>query len=100
MSDKIMKNIYHNAIRDLVDLSSRKGKTGQCIRYEIGIDEINDPTLVALRVYGNRDDYDVVMVCAGTNAIWQPLPQREIILPTPMQLIALKRAYKSVVAML
>lgn len=32
-----MINIYHNAIRDLVDLSSRKGKTGQYIRYEIGI---------------------------------------------------------------
>lgn len=95
-----MINIYHNAIRDLVDLSSRKGKTGQYVRYEIGADEVNDPTLVAYRVYGNRDDYDVVMVCAGTNAIWQPLPQREIILPTPMQLIALKRTYKSVAGML
>ena len=95
-----MKSIYHNAIRDLVDLSSRKGKTGQCVRYEIGTDEINDPTLVAYRVYGNRDDYDVIMVCAGTNTIYQPLPQQEIVLPTRMQLIALKRAYKSVMSIL
>ena len=95
-----MKSIYHNAIRDLVHLSSRKGKTGQCIRYEIGTDEVNDPTLVAYRVYGNRDDYDAVMVCAGTNSIFEPLPQREIILPTSMQLIALKRAYKSMTAIL
>jgi len=39
-------------------------------------------------------------VCAGTNTIYQPLPQQEIVLPTRMQLIALKRAYKSVTSIL
>ena len=86
-------NLYHNAIRDLVNLMISKGKTGQVIKHSIGADEINDPTLIAQRVYGNRYDYDVVIICAGTNAIWQPLPQTDIYLPTPTQLFALKKKY-------
>ena len=88
-----MINTYHNAIRDLISLAVANSKTGQIIRHTIGTDEINDPTLVAYRTYGNRDDYDVVMVCAGTNAIWQPLPEREIYLPTPSSLIFLKKTH-------
>lgn len=90
-----MLNTYHNAIRDLVALALQKGKQGQVICHQIGLDEIHDPSLVAYRVYKNRADYDVVMVCAGTNAIWQPLPEREIYLPTPMQLMALKKQYRA-----
>lgn len=88
-----MINTYHNAIRDLVALSLSKGKTGQVIAYQVGSDEIHDPTLVAYRVYGNRADYDAVMTCAGTNAIWQPLPDRIIYLPTPTQLFTLKKSH-------
>ena len=88
-----MINTYHNAIRDLVALSTKKGQTWQVIRYQVGRDEIHDPTLIAYRVYGNRDDSDVIMVCAGTNTIWQPLPEREILLPTPTQLFALKKLH-------
>ncbi|WP_019520455.1 hypothetical protein [Faucicola boevrei] len=87
-------NHYHNAIRDLVTLMINKGKTGQIIKHAIGPDEIHDPTLVSLRVYGNRHDYDVVMVCAGTNSIWQALPEREIYLPTKAQLFRLKKKYR------
>ena len=87
-------NHYHNAIKDLVNLMISKGKTGQVIKHSIGADEINDPTLVSLRVYGNRHDYDVVMVCAGTNSIWQALPEREIYLPTKAQLCMLKKKYR------
>lgn len=87
-------NLYHNAIRDLVNLMISKGKTGQIVKHSIGRDEIHDPTLVSLRVYGNRHDYDVVMVCAGTNSIWQALPEREIYLPTKAQLFMLKKKYQ------
>lgn len=87
-------NLYHNAIRDLVNLMISKGKTGQIIKHAIGPDEIHDPTLVSLRVYGNRHDYDVVMVCAGTNSIWQELPQIPLFLPTKAQLFMLKKKYQ------
>lgn len=87
-------NHYHNAIRDLVNLMINKGKTGQIVKHSIGPDEIFDPTLVSLRVYGNRHDYDVVMVCAGTNGIWQELPQTDIFLPTKAQLFVLKKKYQ------
>lgn len=86
-------NNYHNAIRDLIHLLVSKGKTGQIIKYSVGRDEIHDPTLVSQRVYGNRYDYDVVMLCAGTDSIWQPLPQIEIYLPTKQQLFVLKKKY-------
>lgn len=60
---------YHNQVRQLVDQAIRRGQTGELIRHQIGIDERHDPTLVAMRVYGNRQDYDVVMLMVGTNAI-------------------------------
>ena len=83
------KNTYHNAIRDLVN----RGNRAKVIRHQIGSDEIQDPSLVALRVYGNRSDYDVIMVCAGTNAVWEPLPDREILLPSRLQLVAIKKQF-------
>lgn len=88
-----MINTYHNAIRDLVATAIRKGKTGTIVRHYVGVDEVYDPTLIAFRVYNNWQDADVIMICAGTNAIWQPLPERVIFLPTPMQLFVLKKKY-------
>lgn len=85
---------YLNQVRRLIDLAKQRGKSGELITHHIGTDEVHDPTLVAMRVYGNRMDYDVVMVASGTSAIWQPLPQKTIYLPTPMQLAALKRRLK------
>ncbi len=84
---------YHNQVRQLVDQAIRRGQTGELIRHQIGIDERHDPTLVAMRVYGNRQDYDVVMLMAGTNAIWEPLPIKVIYLPTPLQLMILKKRH-------
>lgn len=88
-----MLNEYLNAIRQFCELQAKRGRTGQFVRYQILSDEVNDPTLVSFRVYGTRDEANVVMVAAGTNGIWEQLPENEIILPLPQQLQQLKAAY-------
>ena len=86
-------NIYHNAIRDHVDLLYRRGRTDRLIAWQVGNDEVHDPTLIAFRAYKNRSYADVVMVCAGTNRIGEPLPKEIIFLPVAVDLIAIKRKY-------
>lgn len=90
-----MKNIYLNAVRLHTDLLIRRGRTDKLIVWDVGADEVHDPTLIAHRVYGNRDDADVVMMCAGTNRIGEPLPQRIIFLPAPATLASFKREHAS-----
>ncbi|MDO4440587.1 MAG: hypothetical protein Q4B81_00205 [Moraxella sp.] len=89
-----MNNNYHNQVRRLIDLAKKRGQSGELIAHQIGRDEVHDPTLVAMRIYGSRHDCDVVMIACGTSAIWQPLPQKVVHLPTPTQLLVLKRRYK------
>lgn len=88
-----MKNIYLNAVRTHVDLLVRRARTDKLIVWDVGADEAHDPTLVAHRIYGNRDDADIVMLCAGTNRIGESLPRRTIFLPAPASLAALKREH-------
>mgnify|MGYP006885965072 CR=1 FL=1 len=88
-----MKNIYLNAVRTQVDLLVRRARTDKLIVWDIGTDEVHDPTLIAYRVYNNRDDADIIMMCAGTNRIGEPLPNRRIYLPLPINLAELKRQY-------
>jgi len=86
-----MQNIYLNAVRTHVDLLVRRSRTDKLIVWDVGTDEINDPSLIAYRVYGDRDNADVVMLCAGTNRIGEPLLSRTIFLPLPANLVQLKR---------
>ena len=88
-----MLNEYINAVRQFCELQAKRGRTGQFIRYQILADEVNDPTLVSLRAYGVRSNANVVMVAAGTNGIWEQLPETEIILPLPQQLQQMKSFY-------
>lgn len=88
-----MLNEYLNAVRQFCELQAKRGRTGQFIRYQILADEVNDPTLVSFRVYGVRTEANVVMVAAGTNGIWEQLPETEIILPLPQQLQQMKAIY-------
>ena len=90
-----MKNIYLNAVRMHVDLLVRRSRTDKLIVWDIGTDEVHDPSLVAYRAYGDRNNADVVMLCAGTNRIGQPLPRRTIFLPLPANLAQLKREHMS-----
>ena len=91
----MIKNTYHNAIRAHVDTLYRRGRTDSLIAYDIGADEQSDPTLIAWRAYRRRDDVDVVMLCAGTNRIGEPLPLGRIYLPSAATLMQLKRQYLS-----
>lgn len=88
-----MLNAYRNAIRQFADLQRRRGLPGQYIRHQIMPDEVNDPTLVSQRVYGVRGEAQAVMAAAGVSYCWEPLPQEEIILPTPLQLRQLKQLH-------
>ena len=89
------QNTYLNAVRAHVDTLYRRGRMDSLVRHDIGADEQNDPTLVAYRVYGRRDAVDVVMLCAGTNRIGEPLPLGRIYLPSAATLMQLKRQYLS-----
>lgn len=88
-----MQNIYHNAVRTHVDLLVRRARTDKLIVWDVGADEVHDPTLIAHRAYGSRDDADVVMLCAGTNRIGESLPNKRIYLPLPASLAQIKRTY-------
>ena len=81
----MLTNIYLNAVRSHVDLRVRRGRTDKLIIWDVGDDEIHDPTLIAYRAYGNRDNADVVMLCAGTNRVGEALPNRCIILAITRQ---------------
>ena len=91
----MINNIYLNAVRTHVDLLVRRARTDKLIVWDVGTDEVHDPTLIAYRIYSNRDDVDVVMLCAGTNRIGEALPRRTIFLPSPSSLAALKREHSN-----
>lgn len=86
-------NHYLNAVRNFVDMMTATGRADSLLYYPIYDDAATDPTLASQQVYGNRDDYRVIMVCAGTNHIWEKLPQKSIYLPTPAQLVVIKQQY-------
>ena len=88
-----MLNDYRNAIRDLIDLLRRRGQSSQFVRWQINLDEVNDPTLVSRRAYGTSEHVDVVQVACGTSGIWEQLPEIEIILPTISQIRQLRTLY-------
>lgn len=87
-------NAYRNAIRKQIETLNRIGIAGQYIRWQIGSDEVRDATLVSLRAYGTREHTDVVLVAAGLDGIWQPLPRIVITLPTLSQVLALRKQYQ------
>ncbi len=90
----MIKNTYHNAIRSHVDLLLRRGRLDKLIKWQVGSDEIYDPTLIAYRAYGKRDYADIVITCAGTNRIGEPLPQKMIFLPLATSVMAIRRQHE------
>lgn len=63
---------------------------GASTRYFTLPDERFDLTLVSQRIYGNRDEWLAVMAAAGLDRIDQELTERELVLPNPDQLQAIK----------
>lgn len=87
------QNAYRNAIRDLIELIKARGTSSQMLAWQIGEDEVNDPTLVSIRAYGSRIHTDVVMVACGTSGIWEQLPAVIVIMPQLAQVLQLRRKY-------
>lgn len=73
------------------EFSERTRSWHVAVFYEVKPDEVFDPTLVSQRVYGRRDEFMAVMASAGIDTADQPLPQKQIVLPTEAQLHVLKR---------
>ena len=89
----MISNSYHNAIRAHVDLLVRRERIDKLVVWLVGSDEKYDPTLIAHRVYGNRDFADIIMLCAGTNRISDPLPEKNIYLPLPRDLVQIRKRH-------
>lgn len=64
----------------------------EAIYYDIKPDEQWDVTLVSQRVYGRRCEYLAVMASAGISYVDSPINQKQIILPSEVQLRKLKFA--------
>lgn len=63
---------------------------GDAIRYRTRRDETYDIFLVAERVYGRPDDWQVIQAAAGLDSPEYPLTERLLVLPTLAQLRQMK----------
>jgi hypothetical protein len=61
------------------------------IRYFTLPDERYDLTLVAKRVYGDRNEFMAIFAAAGLDTLEQVLPEQQLVLPTAAQLMTIKR---------
>lgn len=90
----MIKNIYLNEVRAHVELYRKHGREDRLLIWDVTSDEVRDATSVAIRAYGSRDDVDVVILCAGTNAIGDRLPNRRMFMPAPADLAQIKARYR------
>lgn len=60
------------------------------IRYRTLPDEARDLTLCSLRVYGVRSEWLVIQAAAGLDSPELLMTERDLVLPTPNQLGAMK----------
>lgn len=80
---------FYREIRKFAE--SAKPWDTKAVFYETKPDEMYDLTLVSRRVYGRRDEALAVMAAAGLNTVYEPLPQKRIVLPKDGFLMAIKR---------
>lgn len=88
-----MQNEYRIAIRKLLETSKRRGQQYNLRYYQIQTDELNDPSLVSLRLYGTRNYSDVVLVACGMSYAHELLPLRAFYFPTMQNLLQLQKKY-------
>lgn len=81
---------FYRAVRQFATTSPVWDSTR--IVYFTKPDERWDLTLVSQRVYGNRNESLAVMAAAGLDRYDQEMTERELILPGPQRLEAIKRA--------
>ena len=73
------------------EFSERTKPWEQRITYYTTADEAWDVTLISDRVYGNRFETLAILAAAGLDTAEQEIPIRQLVLPTPTQLYAIKR---------
>lgn len=90
-----MRNEFYNAIRRHIEVSTNKASYGgSLIIYQIGEDEVNDPSLVSLRVYQTRRHGDVVRLACGVSFSHEPLPLKQVLLPSLNAIVQLSKKYE------
>lgn len=80
-----------NFIKAVRAFSVQTPDWGQAVRYQTLPDERYDLTLIAERVYGDRNEFTTIFAAAGMDTVEQPLMEQQLILPTIEQLQYLKR---------
>lgn len=90
----LMRNEFYNALRRHIEVNEKRtGFGGSLTIYDIGEDEVNDPSLVSLRVYGTRQHSDVVRLACGTSFVHEPLSLGPVLLPSLNAVVQLQKAY-------
>lgn len=74
------------------DFALETPEWGEAIRYFTKPDEVLDLTLVSYRVYGTRDEFQIIQAAAGLDSPEYELPEQTLVLPTIDQLRSMRRA--------
>ncbi len=89
-----MLNEYHNAVRRYIESNRKKAEFGaRLFHYQIGEDEVNDPSLASYRAYNTNAHTDIIVLASGNSFSFQPLPLKIITLPDLSILIQLQKRY-------
>lgn len=80
-------NRLHQLVRDF---ALQTPPWGAAVRIRTTPSEGRDLTKVAVRVYGDRSMWPVIQAAAGLDSPELVLPETDLVLPTPMQLAALR----------
>ena len=89
-----MRNEFYNALRRHIEVNEKRtGYGGSLVVHQIGEDEVNDPSLVSLRVYGTRIHSDVVRLACGTSFTHELLPLKPVLLPSLNAVVTLQKKY-------
>lgn len=89
-----MRNEFYIALRRHIEINTKRtGFGGSLIAYEIGEDEVYDPSLASKRLYGTRQHSDIVRLACGVSFTHQPLPQKMHLFPSLNVIIQLQKRY-------
>lgn len=80
-------NRLHQLVRDF---ALQTPIWAAAIRVRTTPSEARDLTAVAARVYGDRSQWPVIQAAAGLDSPELLLPEMDLVLPTPAQLVVLK----------
>jgi hypothetical protein len=89
-----MLNEYQNALRRLIELAQRKGRSGSLRMYQIQEDEIADPSLVSFRLYGSREYVTEVKIACGISYMHELLPLRAFYFPSLRDILQLRKTHE------